>query len=538
MLKALIKVQLQSMFSRGLLRGRRSSKKPRNPLLSRLMIVLLALYILASLGISLGVTFHNMLISFQPLNLLWMYFAVAGIAAFLFSVIGSIYLAQASLFSAQDNDLLLSMPIPPAKILVARSVALYLIALSVQAVVLLPALIVYLVFAGFSLPVLVMALIAGLLLPLPTLALSILLGWLLALVSARLRRKNLVVVLLSIAALAAYFVGYSRLIAAMEELMLRGHQIAQAVKGAIPPAYHYGLALAEGKLPSLLLFALFCILPFALVMALVAANYRQVLTTRRGTPKIAYKGGGLKASSLMQALTIKEVRRFFSSPMYMLNAGFSLLFMLGLPIYLAIDKNVLNMFQQELHILAPFLGPAAVGLLSVMAGSVFISSVSISMEGKALWILQSLPVQPIQALLAKAAAHFAISLPVVIAAGIITGLALRLDAFMFASCLLLPLLFTIFSSFLGLILNLRFPKLNWRNETEPVKQSMSPFLAMTLGFLFPLTLSGLGIYLVGKGLNTQLYILLCASFTSLVSGLMYLALKAKADKAFLDLSEV
>ena len=111
MLKALIKVQLQSMFSRGLLRNRRSSKKPRNPLLSRLMIALLALYILASLGISLGVTFHNMLTSFQPLNLLWMYFAVAGIAAFLFSVIGSIYLAQASLFSAQDNDLLLAMPL-------------------------------------------------------------------------------------------------------------------------------------------------------------------------------------------------------------------------------------------------------------------------------------------------------------------------------------------------------------------------------------------------------------------------------------------
>ena len=538
MLKALIKVQLQSMFSRGLLRNRRSSKKPRNPLLSRLMIVLLALYILASLGISLGVTFHNMLTSFKPLNLLWMYFAVAGIAAFLFSVIGSIYLAQASLFSAQDNDLLLSMPIPPAKILIARSVALYLIALSVQAVVLLPALIVYLVFAGFSLPVLVMALIAGLLLPLPTLALSILLGWLLALISARLRRKNLVVVLLSIAALAAYFVGYSRLIAAMEELMQRGHQIAQAVKGAIPPAYHYGLVLAEGKLQSLLLFALFCILPFALVMALVAANYRQVLTTRRGAPRIAYKGGGLKANSLMQALTIKEVRRFFASPIYMLNAGISLLFMLGLPIYLAIDKNVLSMLQQELHLLAPFLGPVAVGLLSIMAGSVFISSISISMEGKALWLIQSLPVLPIQALLAKAAAHVLISLPFVLAAGIIMGLAFRLEVFLFASCLLLPLLFTVFSALMGLHLNLRFPKLNWRNETEPVKQSMSPFLAMTLGFLIPLTLTGLGVYLVGKGLNTQLYILLCTAFVALASGLMYLALKAKADKGFLDLSEV
>ncbi|NLE70322.1 MAG: hypothetical protein GX611_09045, partial [Clostridiales bacterium] len=218
--------------------------------------------------------------------------------------------------------------------------------------------------------------------------------------------------------------------------------------------------------------------------------------------------------------------------------GFSLLFMLGLPIYLAVDKNVLSMFQQELGVLTPYLGPAAVGVLSMMAGSVFISAVSISMEGKALWILQSLPVKPIQALLAKAAAHFAISLPFVLAAGIILGVAFRLEAFIFVMCLLLPLLFTVFSAFLGLLLNLRFPKLNWRNETEPVKQSMSPFLAMTLGFLIPITLTGLGAYLTSKGLDLKLYILLCTAAIALASTGMYLLLKAKADKAFLDLSEV
>ena len=538
MLKALIKVQLQSMFSRGFIRGGRSSKKPKNKLLSRFLIILVAVYIIGALGFSLGFTFHSLLTAFSFLKLLWLYFSIAGMTAFLFSFLGSVYLAQTSLFSAQDNDLLLSMPLQPAKILLARSLALYLIALFVQALVLLPALIVYFIYGSFNLGVLVMALLTGLLLPLPTLALSILLGWLLALISSRLRRKNLVVVLLSVAALAAYFMGYSRLISAMEEMVQRGHQIAQAVQGAIPPAYHYGLALAEGSVPSLLLFALFCVLPFALVMLLVAANYRRVLTTRRGAPKIAYTGGGLKANSLMQALTIKEVRRFFASPIYMLNTGISLLFMLGLPIYLAIDKSALNMFHQELGYLTPYLGAAAVGVLSMMAGSVFISSVSISLEGKALWIIQSLPVRPIQALLAKAAAHVVLTLPVSLIAGIILGVVFQLDAFMFASCLLLPLLFTVFSSLLGLVLNLRFPKLNWRNETEPVKQSMSPFLAMTLGFLIALTLMGLGGYLISKGFNTQLYILLCMAFITLASGLLYLALKAKADKAFLDLSEV
>ena len=537
MLRTLIKVQFQGMFTRNFQFGKRSKRRKGKPL-SKVMYALLAIYIIGSVGMALGITFNSLLTAFMPLNLLWLYFASAGMMAFLFSFIGSVYLAQSSLFSAKDNDLLLSMPIKPGHILLARTAALYLFTLAIQQVMLLPALVVYLVYGSLNLALVLRFVLLSLLLPFPVLALSILLGWLLALISSRLRRKNLVVSVLAIAAMALYFIGYSRLIAAMEDLIKRGNEIARVVRSAFPPAYHYGLGLAEGQVRSILIFLLYCLVPFVLVMALVSANYRRVLTTHRGAPRIAYKGGGLTPTSQMQALIQKEMRRFFGSPTYLMNTGISLLFMLGLPIYLAVDGGLIASIEQDLGPLTAFLGPISVAMLSLFAGSIMISSVSISMEGKALWILQTLPVAPRKALLAKALAHVLISLPVVLAAGAIMGIAFRLDAFMFAMSLVLPFLMTVFSAFLGLHLNLRFPKLEWRSETEPVKQSMSPILAMTLGFLVPATLVGLGFYFVGKGVGLRLYILLCTFVIALASLVMYLLLNRKADRAFLNLSEV
>ena len=55
----------------------------------------------------------------------WLYFALAGILAVVLAVVGSVFLTQATLYEAKDNELLLSLPIPPSKILLARMLSLY-----------------------------------------------------------------------------------------------------------------------------------------------------------------------------------------------------------------------------------------------------------------------------------------------------------------------------------------------------------------------------------------------------------------------------
>ncbi|NLW21608.1 MAG: hypothetical protein GXY84_09640 [Clostridiales bacterium] len=533
MLRTLVAIQLRGVLGSlvgRLGRGRRN--KPANKVLVGLLVV----YVLGALGFSLGTYLLGMFKSFAPLGLTWLYYALAGLSAFVFSFIGSVFLAQSTLFGARDNELLLSLPIPPGLILLSRTAALYLITLLIQALVLLPTMIVHLVAGQVDGTGLALFLLAGLLLPLPTLALSMLLGWGLALISSRLRRKNLVIILLSFLFLAAYLYGYSRLMGAMQTLIARGQEIALALRQVLPPAYHFGQAAAYGKLGSWLLFALACLLPFGLVMWLVAWRYLQVLTTQRGAPRVLYRGGGMKAGGLMKALVQKEARRFFASPVYLMNSAITLLLMLALPVWLLLDRSILALLPQ-MGLEASWVGALMVLAQSALAGSVFISAPSISLEGKALWIIQSLPVKPIQALMAKALAHLFISLPPILLSGLGLTILLRLDLASALFLLVMPVLANAFTALLGVALNLRFPKLDWRSEMEPVKQSMSTFLTMTIGFVNIGALGALYAFWLRRHLAIQAYLLLCAAFLALLCLLLYRHLRGTAPGALLDLSE-
>ena len=54
------------------------------------------------------------------MGLAWLYFAIMGILSILLGTFGSVFNTYASLYKAKDNDLLLSMPIPSAYVLLAR----------------------------------------------------------------------------------------------------------------------------------------------------------------------------------------------------------------------------------------------------------------------------------------------------------------------------------------------------------------------------------------------------------------------------------
>ncbi len=99
---------------------------------------------------------------------------------------------------------------------------------------------------------------------------------------------------------------------------------------------------AQDSFTGLLVFALYCLVPFALVMGLVATNYPRLLTTRPGVPKVEYKGSGMKAGSRMKALTKRDMRRFFTSLIYLMNTGIGLIFMLVLPVLLLVDPGSLT----------------------------------------------------------------------------------------------------------------------------------------------------------------------------------------------------
>ena len=67
--------------------------------------------------------------------------------------------------------------------------------------------------------------------------------------------------------------------------------------------------------------------------------------------------------------------------------------------------------------------------------------------------------------------------------------------------------YIVFHSMFGLILNLKKPVLEWVNEQVPVKQSMSVMIALFGGYLIALLMLGLFL-LIGKYVEISIYLLI------------------------------
>ena len=121
MLKTLLKVQFAALKA-SLLRSRRKQSKGGTG--RTIGFAVLFLYVIICFFIMFGSMFSSICMPLHELGLGWLYFAIAGLMAFMLTFIGNVFATQTQLFDAKDNELLLSMPIAPKFILGSRMLLL------------------------------------------------------------------------------------------------------------------------------------------------------------------------------------------------------------------------------------------------------------------------------------------------------------------------------------------------------------------------------------------------------------------------------
>lgn len=480
MLKALLKTRLSALFY-SMFRGSRR-KKPLSPI-AWLGVGLLFLYVLGCMFFLFGMLWVSLCEPFYRLGLSWLYFAMVGVVTVAVCFIGSVFTAQKQLYSARDNELLLSMPIAPAAILTSRMLMLLLLNYLIEALIVLPAAFVW----AYSLPVsfagAAIFILAFLLLPLLPLTLSCAFGWLLEAVSSRLAKgKNLLVLLLSVGFLAAYFLVYSKLQEYLALLIANGEAVAQAMQKAMPPFYWLGAAVALHDPVSLLLFALCCIAPFALAFYLISRSFVAIATRKTGGPRSIYRGAPLRVASPDRALFRKELSHFLSNAMYMLNAGMGLVMALLAAVALLFKQGDVLAMIEMMEIPEVLLPAALCAMQCLILAMTIIAAPSISLEGKTLWIAQNIPAPGYAVLRAKVRLQFYLSLPVSLVCSIVVVAVSGAGWMTALSLIAFPALLSLIFSQLGVVINLRFPKFDWTSEVVAVKQSLATMLAMFLNW--------------------------------------------------------
>lgn len=480
MLNALLRTRLAALFY-SMFRGSRR-KKPLTPP-AKIGIGIFAVYVIGCMFWLFGMMWESMCEPLYRLDLAWLYFALVGLVAAALGFVGSVFTAQKQIFSARDNDLLLSMPIPPGAIITSRVAMLLLLGYMFEAVVVLPAAFVW----CYSLPVsfagAVLFIIAFLLLPLFPLTLSCVFGWVIEAISSRLPRgKNMLAVLLSVAFLAAYFIVYSRIQEYIGILIANGAAVGEAIEKAVPPFFWLGDAIVAKNATSLILFALFCILPFALTLFVISKSFLAIATRRIAGVKRVYRAESMKAESTDRALLKKEFGHFFSNAMYMLNAGIGLvMLLLGCAAYIVKREAVFAAFG-AFSLSAQDMPALLCAVQCFILSMVYISAPSVSLEGKNLWISQSIPVPTYAILRAKVRLHSFSALPFSIVSSVALVVVSGARGLMIPVMLALPALLSHITAQLGIIINLRFPKFDWTSEIIAVKQSMSVIVAMLVNW--------------------------------------------------------
>ena len=485
MLKLLVKKQLFEIFRSYFYDAKKNKARTKGATIG--YIVMFVLLMVCLLGTMFGVLSNTMCGPLAGMGMDWLYFVIMGMMAVFLGAFGSVFNTYSGLYLAKDNDLLLSMPIPVRVIMTSRLLSVYLMGLMYSGIVILPAILVY----WFTVPVTAGRILGGVVLlvdiSLFVLTLSCALGWVVAKISLKLKRKSFITVIVSLVFFGLYYFVCFRSQAMITDLLLNAEDVGNRIKG-IYPLYLFG-RVGCGDGVAMLIVSAVVIALLALVWYLIARSFLHIATASGNTAKTVYHEKAVKPVSADAALLRKELGRFSASPLYMLNCGLGTVFLVVLAVLALIKGREVFLMMNALFAGGEgFVTVLAALCLCLLAGSNDISTPSVSLEGKSLWIAQSLPIDPWQALRAKLRMHLLITeLPLVVCAvcvAAVSGAALPEIVMMIVT----PMVYVVLSAAFGLFMGLKRPNLNWTSEVAPIKQGLAVFLSMFGGWLVAVVL--------------------------------------------------
>lgn len=534
MFAALLKKQM--MENNTWLIQNKKSKKLR----SKSGMILLAL-MCAAIFVIFGFVFYMLGIMLcEPLitmGLGWMYLCMMSFIAITFGVFGSVFSTYTTLYQAKDNEFLLSMPIPPSKILTVRLIGVWIWGLIYEMIVLVPALIAYWVTLKQMGSIDVFVILSGIwtltVLSIFILTLSCVLGWAVAKVGNKLKGKSFVIVIISVAFIGLYYWVYFHAFGALNYILENAPEIGEKIKGIAAPVYIIGRA-GEGDFVSLLIVTIAVASVFIAVRTLMSRSFLKDSTGGRTEKKKKYRESASRVRSISSALLAKEFDRFTSSANYMLNCGLGTVIMPILGVLMLVKADQI----QEIFLLNNISSEAAASItcavLCIMSSVNDISAPSVSLEGKNIRIIQSLPISEWQILKAKIKLHLIITEIPVLFCAVCAIIALHIEPICAVSVLILPASFVVFSAALGLAINLKTPNLEWSSEAVPIKQGVSVILSIFGGWCFVIALCVL-YFALNSFIETTVYLAICEVFILLLSITMLFWLKNRGTKIFKSL---
>lgn len=472
---------------------------------------------------------------FLATELRWIFFAIMGLISILLGSFGSIFNTYAGLYLAKDNELLLSMPIPPAKILFARLVSVYTMSLLYTALSWIPAVFFYGISGYATAAGILFSILLTFIISAFVSVITCALGWVIALIAGKLKNKSIITTIVSLVVLALYYMVCFRFSDYLDIIMTNEEKTGHFFQTWMYPIYQLGRG-ACGNALAFLIFTLITAVLLFLTIMIMSKSFIRLITTKTGSNTLA-KEKESKAATVGRALLRRERQRFTSSSTYMLNCGLGIVILPAICILLLVKTDSISQILIPIEAMGftSMLPLFAAGIQCMVSSMNCISAPSISMEGKSIWITQTLPVSGWQVLKAKEELHLILnSIPMVFCT-IIMGIVLKLSLVETIAVLLLSAAFIWLTAVGGIAVNLKKPNLAWTAENIAVKQSMSVVFVLFGGWIVAILVTG-GYYLLRNLISPLPYMLIMTVLLAGISFLLRTWLKTKGSQIYSTLS--
>ncbi len=508
MLKLLLKVRFASMFTRQRsVNGKRASGGGKR--------IILFLFLLFYAGTSIFIMLHTMYRDLMPVliqnELVWYVFGISTLVSALLSLLLDAQSARSQLYEAHDNDLLMSMPIPPGTILLSRLLSIYLFSLAYAVILYLPAVVVCVQNGQMSAFQVIGALFCILLVEWIPVAISCLVGRFLAYLHKRFTHFRIVSAVVTGVLLLAYLYFSMNLSNVIGRITADPVSYASTFKKTAWPLYLVARACTGDPLFIALLVLLTAVICIPVYFYLSRTFLKSVGSAKASRKKA--RASRSRALSPMRTLVLREIEHFTGNTSYMVNAGFGLLIELAFSVFFLIRKGSLFLYNPA-FLPVGFADVLPALVLSLLQTMVMISACMVSLERNNIWIVQSLPVTPDKVLLSKALAQFAICLPFTLVSSLLCIIAQKSLSLASVWIILSPLAMALLASFIGVRVNMMFPRLDYIDDITVIKRSASVMVSMLLmwpiaGFsIIPLFLPSIPLH-AAMAFHTLIPLLIC-----------------------------
>ncbi len=482
-----------------------------------------------------------------PMHIQYILLSLFAFGISIMTIIEGIYKSSSLIFNCKDDDLLLSLPIKRRTVLFVRVFKFYVFELMFNSLFLLPIMIAYIRWADtLNWTYYLTSIVMLFMLPIIPIVISCFIGVITSSISSRFKYKNIVQIVLSMTIIIGIIVFSYNTENLMEYLMKHATSINDLISKIYYPAGVYAKLVTEFKIIDLLIFILnnvsiyiFSIYILSKFYFKINSRMKKVITNK----KVKVGTLTIKATSQTNSLIKKELNTFFKTPVFIINSGFALVLFLLAAIIIPFKFNsiipILTAEEGGLGLSKDIINNNMSVLILLLISSVsFLTSITnsvISLEGKNINILKSLPVSIKTILMSKIYACLVITTPVLFIGNLILLIKFKIKFIEAIILLLLSILIPLISHFIGIIINLKFPKLDYENSTEVIKQSASSFISVMLGMLLFIISAIVITNLIGK-INSLIILLISMLIYIIIDIILYLYLINKGVKEFNSLS--